>query len=160
MLVLKEAEMKLAKVLIPIFIFNANCFAQDKGVLVVKVNGLRNDNAKVNVLLHKEEDGFPGNPAKAWKCKIVGIPKQPDEKTFSCEVTFPEIPFGWYAISVLHDEDEDKEMDRAFFGMGFPKEGYGVSNIDNCSIINLPNFKKCKFLFNSHHKTVDIKMHY
>ena len=41
-------------------------------------------------------------------------------------VTFKDIPSGNYAISYIHDENSNDEMDTGM--MGIPKEGYGFSN--------------------------------
>jgi uncharacterized protein (DUF2141 family) len=35
------------------------------------------------------------------------------------------VPAGRFAVAVLHDEDNDREMDTGLFGI--PTEGYGVS---------------------------------
>jgi uncharacterized protein (DUF2141 family) len=40
--------------------------------------------------------------------------------------TFEDVPEGTYAITIYHDEDNDGEMDRKWYGP--PKEGYAFSN--------------------------------
>jgi uncharacterized protein (DUF2141 family) len=40
--------------------------------------------------------------------------------------TFEDMPEGTYAITIYHDEDNDGEMDRRWYGP--PKEGYAFSN--------------------------------
>ncbi|MDA3859615.1 MAG: DUF2141 domain-containing protein, partial [Melioribacteraceae bacterium] len=41
-------------------------------------------------------------------------------------VEINDLPFGEYAVSAFHDEDNDKELGTGMFGI--PTEGYGFSN--------------------------------
>ncbi len=41
-------------------------------------------------------------------------------------VKFEEVPPGRYGVVVLHDENENRRLDKSFFGV--PKEGWGMSN--------------------------------
>jgi len=73
-------------------------------------------------------------------------------------VTFPDIKPGNYAVSVLHDENQNKDMDQT--GLGIPKEGFGFSN-DVMGMIGPPSFKRAKVLVNEHQDTdISIKMKY
>ena len=55
---------------------------------------------------------------------------------------FQDIAPGTYAISVMHDSNNNKELDSNFFGM--PKEGFGFSN-DAMGMFGPPDFKKASF---------------
>ena len=42
------------------------------------------------------------------------------------QVRFDELPAGTDAVSMYHDENDDKKFNKGLFGR--PKEGYAVSN--------------------------------
>lgn len=72
------------------------------------------------ITLHNEKDAFPSKYERAvqrHKVKVTGVPM-----TFK----FEAVAYGEYAISVVHDENDNGQIDRGF--LGIPKEGYGVSN--------------------------------
>ncbi len=57
-------------------------------------------------------------------------------------VVFENIPAGAYAVSIIHDENENGELDSNFFGI--PKEGFGFSN-DAMGTFGPPSFEKASF---------------
>lgn len=57
-------------------------------------------------------------------------------------VVFDNVPVGAYAISIIHDENENGELDSNFFGI--PKEGFGFSN-DAMGTFGPPSFEKASF---------------
>ena len=57
-------------------------------------------------------------------------------------VVFENIENGIYAISVFHDENDNKKMDTKIFGI--PKEPIGTSN-DATGFMGPPKFKDAKF---------------
>ena len=62
---------------------------------------------------------------------------------------------GMYAISVLHDENSNKDMDQS--KIGIPKEGYGFSN--NASIsLGPPSFQKAKIELQPGHRNTIISI--
>ena len=44
----------------------------------------------------------------------------------SVTLSFENVTAGTYAVSCLHDENNNRKLDKNFFGV--PTEGYGVSN--------------------------------
>lgn len=58
-------------------------------------------------------------------------------------VVFENVPNGGYAISTIHDSNENGELDSNLFGM--PKEGFGFSN-DAMGTFGPPSFEKAKFV--------------
>jgi uncharacterized protein (DUF2141 family) len=95
-----------------------NC-PEPTGCIRVSVSNLRNVNGLVGVALFRTNKGFPDKTEGA----IEG-------KSFSAkageEIVFDNLPYGTYAISVLHDENGNRKMDKNFIGI--PKEGFGTSN--------------------------------
>ena len=124
-------------------------FAQSSP-LQVELTGLRNDKGHVLVSLFNKDTGFPDDPSKAiQKQKVVVTGDKAIAK-------FNAVPNGVYAVSVLHDENDDLKMDKNF--VGIPKEGYGFSN-NAMRLTGPPSFKEASF---EHEKNqvVEIKMKY
>lgn len=63
-------------------------------------------------------------------------------KSGELQVVFEGIPEGVYAVSIIHDENENGELDSNFFGI--PKEGFGFSN-DAMGTFGPPSFEKASF---------------
>lgn len=61
-------------------------------------------------------------------------------------IKFENIPYGDYAIAVLHDINKDGKLDKNFFGI--PTEGYGFSN-NAVEKFGPPSFLKASFAFAS-----------
>ena len=61
-------------------------------------------------------------------------------------LTFTGLPDGTYAIFVFHDVNNNKKMDKNFFGI--PKEGYGASN-NKLPFAAAPKFSENKFILSN-----------
>jgi uncharacterized protein (DUF2141 family) len=93
---------------------------EGSGSIAVTIPNVRNAAGTVRCALFTAAPGFPGaspldrgqNNARATKGEV--------------RCTFERVPPGTYAVSVLHDENDDSRLDTNFFGI--PKEGYGASN--------------------------------
>jgi uncharacterized protein (DUF2141 family) len=90
------------------------------------------------------EDGFL---KKSIQTKSITLS---DNKTI---VEF-DLPVGEYAVSTYHDLNNNKELDRYFFGK--PKEPYGFSN--NVRSLGPPSFESCKFSIQNEVKSINIKL--
>ena len=64
-------------------------------------------------------EGFPEQPAPGMRAYFTPI----HQGRVNFEVA--QLPFGIYAIGVLHDENSNGRMDRGLFGR--PQEGFGIS---------------------------------
>jgi len=124
---------------------------EGKGTIVVEMTGFRNDHGKAWVLLFAGPDGFPNNAAMALR----------DVKTEihdgRAEITFNDLPFGYYAVSVLHDENDDNRMDTSL--LGFPAEGFGVSN-GLGHRFSPPDFEEARFMLLIDRLVVPVKVQY
>lgn len=121
-------------------------FAQE--VLRVEVTNIRNSAGTIMVGLFTSEETFL---KKAFMGRTV---KAGNEKVF---VTFENIPPGEYAISVIHDENENAELDSNFFGI--PKEGFGFGN-DAMGTFGPPSFDKAKVKLSGDVSKQVVKMRY
>jgi uncharacterized protein (DUF2141 family) len=92
----------------------------EAGRLAVTVSSLRSDEGHVRLLLFAGGTGFPDEPGRA--VKRVSLPI----KGRTARVVFDGLPAGEYAISVIHDENDNEALDTGLFGI--PSEGFGASN--------------------------------
>jgi uncharacterized protein (DUF2141 family) len=92
--------------------------AADAGTPTATIEVELKDHANKGTLwiaLHNDKGAFPSKHERAvqrHKVKVTGVPM-----TIKLENVI---------FSVVHDENDNGEIDRGFFGI--PKEGYGVSN--------------------------------
>ena len=84
--------------------------------LYVTVTGLGSAEGSIRIALFDDPDDFTDSPSVA-----AVVPATDIAPGWSVRV-----PFGRYAVAVIHDEDDDGELDTNFLGM--PQERYGFSN--------------------------------
>ncbi|WP_299114635.1 DUF2141 domain-containing protein [uncultured Winogradskyella sp.] len=101
--------------------------------ITVNISGLDSDEGKILIGLYDSEDKFL---SKRFK-NAIGIINE--EKS---TITFKDVPKGVYAISFIHDENDNGKMDTNF--MGIPKEDYGCSN-NAKGFMGPPKWEDAKF---------------
>jgi len=116
--------------------------------LTVHISNVRNAKGNVHVDICPEKQ-FLGDD-----CVYVG-----DAQAHAgvVSVTVQNLPPGHYAAQVFHDENRNKKVDRALFGI--PKEGIGFSNDARISL-GPPKWADAKFDFNGQPQTISLKMRY
>ncbi len=106
------------------------------GTVTASVLNLRVQKGNVVCKLYRSEADFPrgstGNVAK----KVTVVPGRPTR------CTFDGVAPGTYAMTFIHDENDNGKLDKNFLGM--PTEGYGVSN-NRTYATKAPNWTECKF---------------
>jgi uncharacterized protein (DUF2141 family) len=107
--------------------------AQAQNNLEVKIDNIKNDNGDILIGLYSNSHNFP---RKVSDGRIVKASKE------GVIVAFHDLKPGPYAISVMHDENSNKDMDQN--KIGIPKEGFGFSNNARISL-GPPSFEKVKF---------------
>ncbi len=137
----------MKKLILSTVLFASTIIASD---IIVEITGLLNQNGKLSIGLYNKNDDTFANMSKYYKGVNLIIN---DKKAI---YTFENISNGTYAISVIHDENENKELDKNFFGV--PKEGYGFSNNIRPTFRGA-NFQESKFKLNSD-KTIVINIGY
>lgn len=123
----------------------------DRGRIEVSISGLKNNHGQVGILLFDRQEGFPATREKAVREILLPI------QNGNLRHTFTDVPFGEYAVSVMHDENLNKKLDVNFFGM--PTEGNGVSN-NVKNRLGPPKFGQAAFKFDRPSYSVAIKIQY
>ncbi|WP_051051267.1 DUF2141 domain-containing protein [Pacificimonas flava] len=105
--------------------------------LHVVLEGLRSTKGSVRLCIWAEGDGFPD-------CKnaddVTRLAAPASAETVTVDVA--ALPLGAYGISVIHDENDNKRLDKSFIGL--PTEGVGFSN--NASApFGPPAYKRVRF---------------
>jgi len=121
------------------------------GTLTVNITGFKNSQGEASVALFNRADAFPKSLDKAVKVVFVGI------KNNKASASFENLPAGQYAISVFHDENNNKKIDSNLFGI--PKEGVGASNGAK-GHFGPPKYKDAEFTFNGATQTINITLLY
>jgi uncharacterized protein (DUF2141 family) len=114
--------------------------------LVVVIKNVKEAKGRIAVALFNNEKDFT---SKRLQGRIA------QAKTGEVQVAFENLVPGDYAISVMHDANENDELDSNAFGI--PKEGFGFSN-DVMGMFGPPSFNKAKFSFTGENKiTITLK---
>lgn len=121
-----------------------------KGNLKVIVSNIRNSKGQIGFCLYNSNENFL-HPEKAMLSSFVKV------NGSTAEYTFINVEMGTYAISVFHDEDNDKQINSNFLGM--PKEGVGVSN-NAKGHFGPPKYDDAKFDFNKSEQAIKISLTY
>ena len=116
----------------------------NNGKLTVKVTNLGDMKGQLMVGLFDKEDNFLKEPIKGINMKASAEGQ---------EIVFENVPFGSYAVSVIHDENENGELDTF---MVIPTEPYGFSN-NAMGKFGPPSFEQTKITI-SGETTIEIKL--
>ena len=118
------------------------------GTLTIQIDNVRNARGVVHV------DICPQPQFLGDDCTYVG---DAQAHAGSVTVTVHNLPPGQYAAQVFHDENRNKKVDRALFGV--PKEGIGFSNDARISL-GPPKWADAKFDFSGQSQAITLKMRY
>lgn len=130
---------------------SASTLGLQTATLTIELADLRNRAGVVCVALFAGPEGYPSDADRAVRSGCFSIAELP------CTVSFPDLPFGWYAAAVHHDENMDGQLNCN--ALGIPKEGIGFSG--NPAIWKgVPAFQKAAFEFTPEAPPVTITMKY
>ncbi len=124
---------------------------ESKGTITVVFKELRNDKGRVGAVLFKGPEGFPKDKKKA-----VTADRGPIKDKVG-KVAFKDLPYGEYAVAIIHDENENGEMD--YSALGLPEEGYGFSN-NAKGLLGPPDYKDAAFKLDKPELTLTINPNY
>ncbi|HEV2247683.1 MAG TPA: DUF2141 domain-containing protein, partial [Terriglobia bacterium] len=104
--------------------------------LTITAEGVSSSKGVVGVLIFNSPQGWPTDNARAFRA--VAVPAHPG----SVEIQISDLPPGDYAVVVLHDLNENRKLDRTWYGK--PKEQWGMS--ENPPVhFSAPGFDKARF---------------
>jgi uncharacterized protein (DUF2141 family) len=126
-------------------------FNPPTGSIQLNITKLRSSEGYVLVTLYASESGFPTDPSRAFRRLKLPIQNNRSEGVFT------DIPYGTYAIGILHDENDNGKMESNF--LGIPKEGYGASN-NAKGTLGPPKFSDAKFTVDASKITQQISVMY
>jgi uncharacterized protein (DUF2141 family) len=89
-----------------------------RSTITVRIEALRNNQGTVYVSLYQDKKAFADN-----KNALASGQAKPANGT--AQVVFKNIVPGNYALSFIHDENNNQKLDTNFIGI--PKEGFGFS---------------------------------
>ncbi|MEM7711519.1 MAG: DUF2141 domain-containing protein [Pseudomonadota bacterium] len=126
------------------------------GKLHLVLEGLRSTKGSLRVCLWSDGEGFP-DCRKNTHVQRVNVAadaamnglangvagtsgEDGEERIVTLDLT--DLPAGEYGISVIHDENDNRRLDKGFIGL--PAEGVGFSNNAKATF-GPPKFKKARF---------------
>lgn len=121
------------------------------GKIIVRIVSIENDNGVIRSHLYNNSDDFPTESDKAFM-KRVG-----KSNNGVSIIVYDNVPYGEYAMTTHHDENNNHKMDKTWIGL--PDEGWGVSN-DAKATIALPAYNDAKFVVNKNQTRITITMRY
>lgn len=115
------------------------------------MEGFRNTKGFAVAALFSSPEGYPEKTEKALMKRRSVIQSK------SATMTFENVPFGQYALSILHDENDSRKLERGWFGI--PKEGYGIKKNTRARSAT-PPFREQAFILNEQTLRLDYSIHY
>ncbi|MCB9612082.1 MAG: DUF2141 domain-containing protein [Sandaracinus sp.] len=130
--------------------------AEGGGRITVSLSSLEGADGTILCGLFRESDaeGFPMSRRDAWKSARRAASSARDARM---TLVFDEVPAGRYAVSCMHDEDDDGAMDTGIFGI--PKEGWAVSRNASPSM-RAPRFDEAVVDYDGSATTLRLRMQY
>ena len=128
-------------------VFFASYTSQSQNLTVI-IKNIKYDKGNVGVALYNSDKDFMKNIYKS---------KSTRAKQGEVQLIFENIPPGTYAISVMHDANENGKMDSNLIGI--PQEGFGFSN-DAQGKFGPPGFEKAKFVCGGKDQVMVINLKY
>lgn len=120
-----------------------------ENTLTIVADGVSNTNGVVGVLIFNSSRGWPNDNARAFRAVAVRA------KRGSVSIPVTALPSGRYAVVVLHDENQNRRLDRTWFGL--PKEQWGISNNPRVRF-SPPSFKQAAFMV-THDEEIHVILH-
>jgi uncharacterized protein (DUF2141 family) len=119
-----------------------------QGTVEVTVANVKDTTGTIRVGIFKDESTFL---KEAYIGKVVKAGKG------EVKVIFENVPSGKYALSVIHDENRNGELDSNLIGI--PREGFAFGN-DAMGTFGPPSFEKAAFEVSKEAKKMKVTMRY
>ena len=135
-----NAFVLLLTCLLLFFVGASPAVSESIGNLIIDVSGFPSSDGFAMVALHNSEESYKGGEVSAIaKTKSMVV----DQKV---QIVFTNLSYGWYGVSLYHDENGSGKMDKN--AMGIPKEAYGFSN-NSKGFFGKPKYRDVMFQLNS-----------
>ena len=121
-------------------------------ITVEAAQPLQGSDGMFRCALWTQGDGYPGETDNAFKTVAAKIVDN------GAVCTFDGIDKGRYAISILHDANNNGKIDLNM--LGIPKEGFGASNDVPPGPMSPPNFEDAAFEFDGTELNMALLMRY
>jgi len=119
--------------------------AADTGKLIIKATGFKDDSGHALFAVVNSPEAYDDIGEKAMAKSRENIKAGKAESEFT-------LPYGWYAVSVVHDQNNNDKLDTNF--LGIPKEPYGFSN--NPKSMGKPSYDEAKFKLDAGQKVIEV----
>ena len=128
---------------------------EDSATLQVRVEAIKSEKeGEIGVAIFENKKGFPTHIEYAYEPAWISLQKGME----AVDHVFEGLPSGDWAVSVVHDENGNRKLDRST--LGFPKEGVGFSNGQKVKLSS-PDFDDCQFtLSEGEQKKITIRLDY
>jgi uncharacterized protein (DUF2141 family) len=132
--------------------FAGPAWAQSGATITVKIDGLKGTDGVALVVLYESAESWLKIPkaAQVVPAKITGS---------ALTVELKGVKPGTYAISVIHDENKNNELDMRWLPYPKPKEGSGASGEAESSKL-APKWESSKFDVPAEGKTIHVGVRY
>jgi uncharacterized protein (DUF2141 family) len=119
--------------------------------LIIQVTGFRNSKGVLGAELFTSSVGWPEDVDKSYRHEH--FPIQGDHAT----ARFDHLPPGKYGVVVLHDENENRKLDRNLLQV--PKEGFGFANNPHV-LLTAPPIEKATIPVTCPSTTTEVRLIY
>lgn len=119
--------------------------------LVVVVSGVRSLEGNVQGLLWTQPEGFPSESQRADAHAAAAAGAE------TVKLVFEGVSPGRYAVSVIHDVNDNRELDKNWFGI--PKEAVGISN-GAIGAFGPGDFEEALFTVDDDHREIAIEFYH
>ncbi|NNL78725.1 MAG: DUF2141 domain-containing protein [Desulfobacterales bacterium] len=123
--------------------------AESTGKLIIDISGFPSSEGFAMVALHNSQDSYTSEGDTAIAKTRIKVVNQ------EAQVVFVNVAYGWYGVSIFHDENANMKMDKN--AMGIPKESYGFSN-NAKGFFGKPKYKDVMFQMNSAEKQIAVNL--
>lgn len=117
----------------------------ETGQLTIKATGFKSDKGQALFAVVDSPEAYDDIGEKAIAKSKQKITAGKAQASFT-------LPYGWYAVSVVHDQNKNLQLDTNFLGL--PQEPYGFSN--NPKVVGKPSFAAVKFKLDASPKTMEV----
>ncbi len=121
----------------------AGAFLLSSAPLVASGATIRVEVAGIPVIKGSVRATLDPNPKAFSNAETALQTVEVEVKSHKMILTFTQVPFGDYAVKVIHDKNDNQKLDLSL--LGIPAESYGISN-NARRRFGLPSFDEAKFI--------------